>query len=227
MKKLNVYLEKGTKRTFASVADWPGWSRSGGDEASALQALVDYAPRYKAALRHAHLDFDPPESPVDFKIAERLKGGKTTDFGTPGAIPKGDHAPLDKAQLQHLESVLRACWRTFDECTCAATSKSLRTGPRGGGRDLKKMISHVVEAQHAYITMSGWNWKDSQGKNTGEPLSIEQQREVALAALAASSRGELPTRGPRGGIRWPARYFVRREAWHVLDHAWEIEDRLE
>jgi hypothetical protein len=39
-------------------------------------------------------------------------------------------------------------------------------------------------------------------------------------------RGELAERGPRGGIRWPARYYVRRAAWHVLDHAWEIEDRL-
>jgi len=24
---------------------------------------------------------------------------------------------------------------------------------------------------------------------------------------------------------WPARYAIRRTAWHVLDHAWEIEDR--
>jgi hypothetical protein len=23
------------------------------------------------------------------------------------------------------------------------------------------------------------------------------------------------------------RYFVRRTAWHALDHAWEIEDRLQ
>ncbi|CAN5828742.1 hypothetical protein BH20CHL8_BH20CHL8_11020 [soil metagenome] len=31
-----------------------------------------------------------------------------------------------------------------------------------------------------------------------------------------------------GAIEWPGwtpRYFVRRAAWHVLDHAWEIEDR--
>lgn len=39
-------------------------------------------------------------------------------------------------------------------------------------------------------------------------------------------RGEIPTKGPRGGTRWTARYFVRRVAWHILDHAWEIEDRL-
>ena len=25
--------------------------------------------------------------------------------------------------------------------------------------------------------------------------------------------------------KWPVRYLIRRMAWHVLDHAWEIEDR--
>jgi hypothetical protein len=30
--------------------------------------------------------------------------------------------------------------------------------------------------------------------------------------------------GP-GDASWPARYFVRRTAWHVLDHAWEMQDR--
>jgi hypothetical protein len=32
--------------------------------------------------------------------------------------------------------------------------------------------------------------------------------------------------GPRGGVHWTPRYFVRRAAWHMLDHAWEIEDRI-
>ena len=40
------------------------------------------------------------------------------------------------------------------------------------------------------------------------------------------ARGELPDVGPRGGKRWPAPYAIRRSAWHALDHAWEIEDRL-
>jgi hypothetical protein len=44
-----------------------------------------------------------------------------------------------------------------------------------------------------------------------------------LEALAASARGEVP----RGGKRWMGRYFVRREAWHVLDHTCEIEERIE
>ena len=46
-----------------------------------------------------------------------------------------------------------------------------------------------------------------------------------LNGLVDSVAGKLPTHGPRGGKRWTARYFVRRAAWHVLDHVWEIEDR--
>ncbi|MEA2520619.1 MAG: hypothetical protein QOI81_265, partial [Actinomycetota bacterium] len=38
-------------------------------------------------------------------------------------------------------------------------------------------------------------------------------------------REGVPATGPRGGAMWSPRYFVRRAAWHVFDHAWEIEDR--
>ena len=47
-----------------------------------------------------------------------------------------------------------------------------------------------------------------------------------LGALAAGAAGELPSRGPRGGNLWVPRYLARRAAWHMLDHAWEIEDRI-
>jgi len=45
-----------------------------------------------------------------------------------------------------------------------------------------------------------------------------------LKALTSAARGEIAAQGPCGGIRWSPRFFVRRIAWHVLDHAWEIED---
>ena len=38
------------------------------------------------------------------------------------------------------------------------------------------------------------------------------------AAVLAPERLELDQ-------GWPTRYAARRIAWHVLDHAWEIEDR--
>ncbi|HEX5839952.1 MAG TPA: hypothetical protein VFY26_19100 [Anaerolineales bacterium] len=58
-------------------------------------------------------------------------------------------------------------------------------------------------------------------------MASEELRPAILETLAASAHGEIDEVGPRGGKRWVARYFVRREAWHVLDHVWEIEDRLE
>jgi hypothetical protein len=218
--KLPIYLELGSKRVFASAADWPGWSRGGKDEASALQSLLDYAPRYATAIRSARLGFAPPGTLADFKVLERLKGDTTTDFGSPGAVPAADAQPVDQDELRRLQDLLRACWRTFDETVNSARGRSLRTGPRGGGRDLEKIFNHVLEAQHAYVTKLGWKWPSV------EALDNEELRQQALAALAASAHGELPTRGPRGGLYWPARYFVRRAAWHILDHAWEIEDRI-
>ena len=39
MQPFDVYLEVGSKRVFAGAVDWPGWCRSGRDEATALEAL--------------------------------------------------------------------------------------------------------------------------------------------------------------------------------------------
>jgi hypothetical protein len=105
------------------------------------------------------------------------------------------------------EAALQACWRAFDAAVAAAA-----------GRELEEIIRHVQEAEPAYLAQLG-----------GKPvpgLDPEPARQAALLALQAAVRGELPLRGPRGGRRWTSRYFVRRMAWHVLDHAWEIEDRL-
>ena len=33
-------------------------------------------------------------------------------------------------------------------------------------------------------------------------------------------------RKPSTGIKWPIPYAMRRIAWHALDHAWEMEDRI-
>jgi hypothetical protein len=50
-------------------------------------------------------------------------------------------------------------------------------------------------------------------------------RQAALAALDAVANG-APLDCPRNTKRpWSPRYFIRRSAWHALDHAWELEDR--
>ena len=48
--QVEVVLEVGQTRTFAVAPEWPGWCRIGRDEASALQALIDFGPRYARVL---------------------------------------------------------------------------------------------------------------------------------------------------------------------------------
>jgi hypothetical protein len=125
-------------------------------------------------------------------------------------------------ELRRFEKILRAGWRAFDAAAKRARGKTLATGPRGGGRSLQEIVAHVIGADAAYL--GGVGWKAPKAATPEEAMAAS--RLAILAALAASARGEIPASGPRGGVRWTARYFVRRVAWHVIAHAWEIERRL-
>ncbi len=222
--QLAVYLEIGPKRTFAGALDWPGWNRVGRSEEEALQGLVDYGPRLALVLEGAVPGFKPPASVDDLRVVERLEGTRTTDFGAPDAMPSQDDDSLDGAELERYTALLGAYWQAFAATATGAGGRELRKGPRGGGRDVDGIVSHVLSAEAAYLRRLG----RKVNLDEGQPISaqIALVRQEALEALAAGARGELPERGPRGGKMWPARYFVRRSGWHVLDHLWEIEDRL-
>jgi hypothetical protein len=217
-----IYLETGKKRVFASALDWPGWCRSGRDEESALQALLDCGAPYARVVRASNLGFSAPVSISSFRIVERLKGDATTDFGAPGKAPAADAKRVTDADLSRFQALLKACWRAFDSAVAAAEGRELRKGPRGGGRDLEGIIAHVVGGESGYLASLGSKLKLGDDPRT----DLRRARRVALEALEIAAHGGFPARGPRGGIRWTPRYFVRRSAWHVLDHAWELEDRI-
>jgi len=219
MEMIRVYLEVGKKRTFAAALDWPGWCRIGRDETEALQTLLDYGPRYELVVRSTGLDFNVPQNTTVFDVTERLTGNATTDFGAPGMVPESDFQPVDETELRRLQTLLGAIWQAFDAAVENASEKTLRIGPRGGGRSVEKIVEHTHEAEKSYLSKLG-------GKASQSAPSQSEIREVILETLEASARGEIDETGPRGGKRWPPRYFVRRAAWHVLDHLWEIEDRL-
>jgi len=210
-----VYLEVTPRRAFASAADWPGWCRSGKDEAGALESLAAFGPRYAAVAAGAHVAFKPvPAS--DFKVAERLPGSATTDFGAPGAIASADAKPLPRAEADRIEALLRACWEVFDAVLAAAPAE-LRKGPRGGGRDRDKIAQHVIDAEGAYAAKIGVRLKPPK---PDDRKGVAEWRDALVAGLRSQ-----PEESAGGSKRWPARYAARRLAWHAVDHAWEIEDR--
>jgi hypothetical protein len=218
-----VYLELGKHRVFAGALDWPGWCRSAHDEEAALQALVSYGPRYAAAIGPLALGLTVPADTSSLNVVERLEGNATTDFGAPAIAPKADERPLDGAGLERLQALLKACWAAFDAAAKRASSVTLRKGPRGGGRDVDAIVSHVLEADRAYLSIL---WTAHRKAGDADPAAeMTRLRAAVLDALAARAHGEALPEGRRSTKVWTPQYFVRRSAWHALDHAWEIEDR--
>ena len=217
-----VYLEIGTKRTFAGAIEWPGWCRSGRGEDQALEALVGYAPRYARMVEAAGLTLGDA---TDAEVVEWLEGGAGTDFGAPSVAPVADDRALDASELDRLSRLLVASWQAFDMAWSEAAEAGieLRKGPRGGGRDLPKMQMHVLEAEEAYLTRLGSRLPRVTYPSV--PTRVSAMRDAILATLAARARDEPIPEPSSVERRWSPRYFVRRAAWHALDHAWEIEDR--
>ena len=220
-----ILIETGNKKVFANAIDWPGWCRSGRDEKSAILALVDVGPRYAAVLQSTELAFIPPDSPTAFNVTEQREGNSTTDFGAPAITFSSDRELVSEADLSRYKILLEASWSAFDQTYRAVEGVELRKGPRGGGRDQQKMLEHIIMADESYIAKLGWKL----GKGERETVSSKLAgiRQGILDGLEAAVRGEISEKGPRGGLRWTPRFFVRRVVWHILDHTWEITDRMQ
>ena len=194
---MDTFLEAGNKKVFAVSVHWPGWARFAKDEETALQKLLKYAPRYAVVPGYAGLDFPQPQKVTEFNITQRLKGNKSTDFGAPAMLIDKDWEEVDEQELARLKAIMGACWRYFDEVVASAVDKELQKGLRGGGRELEKIVNHVVEAEEAYLKKLGASWK----KIKDEPIEDKQARlrEEAFNNLGLSAAGEFPRVGPRGG----------------------------
>ena len=151
MGKIRVFVEEGQKKTFVVAIDWPGWACWGKEESAAFESLIDFAPRYSRVVRAAGLDFRIPEYLEDFEIIARVEGNATTSFGAPDIQLDEEKAPLSLEEYQRQRAILVAAWEEFDRQLDAAWGKDLRKGPRGGGRDLEKIILHTLQADEAYL----------------------------------------------------------------------------
>lgn len=209
-----VYLETGSKRVFALALDWPGWARAGQDAEAALLALAEAAPRYALVAGAAGIAFAPI---TDFDVVEQVTGSATTDFGAPGAAASFDRVPLGATEAERIAGLVAGAWKVLDD-VAAASAAELRKGPRGGGRDRDKMLGHVLDAEAAYALKLGIPGLKVPALD--DTAAIAMARASILQYLRAAA-GEQEAEQKR----WLPRYAARRIAWHVLDHAWEMEDR--
>ena len=215
---IRVMIENGRKKPVAvAVAfDWPGWERSGKSEEAALRVLESYRSRYApvAALAGQAEQFDSVGDPV---VVERIEGIGMTDFYGLSMKPAGaEQEQMSNAECERKIALLRACWTYFDD-VASRVSEELRKGPRGGGRERNRIIEHVNNVEISDFS-----------KKVGLTTPIEAQKDPdALRAYREEFTAAIRDANSRGAAarNWTVQFVIRHSAYHVLDHAWEMEDR--
>jgi len=224
MKRFAVAFEMGPKRrVFAQVLSWIGWCRSGKDEATALNELVTTGTRYGQVAARAVLPFVAPTSLDEFEVVERIPGTTTTDFGAPSVLLTADQAHLEDGDIERLVRLIAACWATFDDALHAFPSSLLDVKPERG-RSPSAMRLHLLEADRMHLSAFGPAFQRP------DPTHLDEQ-EVAVREQILAHLRDIPSKEAlaplrRYGFSWTPHFAVRRSAWHALDHAWELLDRL-
>lgn len=214
MAKITIYTEATDKKAFACALDWPGWARAAKTQDLAIEALAAYADRYAPLASAAGIRWP---ARLDFEVVEQLKGSGSTEFGVLDKPPKADLVKISALSAGRQAALLQASWELLDDIAAHAPA-ALRKGPRGGGRDRDKVIEHLIASEAGYAHRIGI--RTDPKTSDLSPVAVASRREQVIRLLSAGSDGSpLIEKG------WPTRYAVRRFAWHVLDHAWEIEDK--
>jgi hypothetical protein len=215
--RLRVVLEIGPKRrVVAGAIDWPGLDRSGTSEDDALARLSSYLPRYAVVAERAGMGGAFARA-RDAEVVERLPGSSSTDFWGIAHVPSQiEREVLSPGDLERRLDLLRACWATFDD-VAARVSHELRPAPRGGGRGRDQVIRHVYGTEPGQFSRKVEVRTELDVVLTPEGLSTHRQ--AFLEAIRAYNAEGRPAR------TWPIQFLVRRTAHHVMDHAWEMEDR--
>jgi len=215
---IRVMVERGRKkRVVACAFDWSGWDRSAKTEEDALRVLAAYRPRYAkvAALAGLADEFDTTGEPV---VVERLEGNGMTDYyGVSGIAAGLEREQMSEVACERKIALLRASWTYFDD-VASRVSAELRLGPRGGGRDRDTIVRHANGAEiYEFAPKVGVRMPLDTRE---DPEKLHDYREAFCAGIR-----EFNARGPAAGKWWTVQFLVRRCAWHMLDHAWEMEDR--
>ena len=214
---LRLILEIGKKRrVVAGAMDWPGLDRWGTSEDDAVARLKAYVPRYRGVAHRAGLG-DAFGAANEIEVVERVPGSSSTDFWGIAHVPSQiEREVLSAADLEGRLDLLRACWATFDD-VAARVSPELRPGPRSAGRTRDQIIRHVYANEPEQFSRKVEVRTPREVVLT--PGGLAAHRRAYLEAIRAYNAEGKPARS------WPIQFLVRRTAHHVMDHAWEMEDR--
>ena len=215
--RLRVILEFGKKRRIvAGATDWPGLDRWGSSEESALEKLLSYVARYADIAERAGLAKAFARA-HDVEVVERVPGSSSTDFWGIAHVPSQIEADvLSPGDLERRLDLLQACWAYFDDLA-ARISPELRPGSRSGGRSRDQIIRHVYYNEPEQFSRKVEVRTPLEEVLT--PKGLATHRQEYLDAIRAYNADAKPAR------TWPIQFLVRRTAHHVMDHAWEMEDR--
>ena len=215
--RLRVILEVGkSRRVVAGATDWPGLDRWGTSEADALDKLSSYLPRYAAVAERAGMA-GAFASARDMEVVERVPGSSSTDFWGVAHVPSQiEREVLADADLERRLDLLRACWAFFDDTT-EQVSEELRPGSRGGGRSRDEIIRHV------YLGEADQFSRKVEVRTPFDLVLTPDGRAAHRRAYVEAIRAYNVQR--KAARSWPIQFLIRRTAHHVMDHAWELEDR--
>jgi hypothetical protein len=214
---LRVILEIGKKRrVVAGAMDWPGLDRWGRSEADALATLESYVPRYMDVARRVG-EAGAFEKVGDVRVVERVPGQSSTDFWGVAHVPSEiEREVLPEKQLERRLSLLQATWEYFDDVT-ARVSAELEKGPRGGGRSRDEIVRHVYASERHNFWRKVAIREEDGVRLTPDELSAHRFR--FLDTIRSYNAEGKPARS------YPIQFLIRRTAQHVMDHAWEMEDK--
>jgi hypothetical protein len=217
--EMRVILEIGPKgkKVVATARDWPGLERGGKTEEDALLKLEAYLPRYAPVAKWARRKGEF-ERQSRIHVVERYEGNTSTDFwGISWVSCSLDRQPIPEDEWERHLVLLRACWAEFDDAA-ARVSPELQRGPRGGGRDRDEIIHHVFGNERIQFSKRV-GVETSQGVML-TPDGLKAHRDAFIDGLR-----DYHAEGRRVGRTWTLSYLLRHTAYHVMDHAWELEDR--
>jgi hypothetical protein len=214
---VRVMLEHGKKRRVVACAfDWPGWDRSARIGHDVLPVLASYRPRYAKVAELAGFGTQFAAA-GELEVVEELPGiGMTDYYGVSGRPAAPEHDQMTDAECERKVALLQASWRTFDDMA-ARVSAELRKGPRGGGWEKEKIIRHVNGAEIDEFAPKVGVKVPLETRDDPEAL-LAYRKDFVVGIREHHARGE-PARS------WTLQFLIRRCAWHMLDHAWELEDR--